>query len=139
MSAVLLDYIKIDQAEGRSDRLVKETARSFEAARKALWRVAHQCPEGMRGYYKTDVEVAWKDGTTHSLRADVKGCGEDVNVGVMLKEWANYHAYGGHAHDEAEAKRAAVASMINLFGSQRYHALRRHALRLLEGELEVTI
>lgn len=84
-----LASIKIEQAEGRDDRLIRKVVTTFADANWALQRIADQAREGdLLGYLKTDVWISWEDGTTHAFRADVDKRGTDTNLTAMLQAWA---------------------------------------------------
>lgn len=133
---IRLKSIKIDQAEGRVDRLVSREVRSFSQARSALWQVAHQCKPEMLGYLKTDVVIEWEDGSTHKLRADVKGDGSDCDPGTMLRRWAEFMLHGGPSWMEEAKRRKRFESNRRLYG-ERFGAACDHAERILNKELEV--
>lgn len=127
--------ITVEQAEGEAHRMVSGTFPTFAEANKALRQVQYQCCPGMLGYYKTDVSIEWEDGSTHSLRADVKGDGSDTDLGTLLKHWAEFMLHGGAVWStDTERKAKLLRSTKSLYGD-KYPAAAEHAQRLLKGEL----
>lgn len=92
--AIKIKTIKIEQAEGRTDRLIRGEFATVDAACAALRSISHQCQPDMLGYLKTDVLVVWEDGTEHGLRADVNQHGDNTNLTAMLRDWAERYRKG---------------------------------------------
>ena len=132
---VKVKSIEIDQAEGRVDRMIHGLFPTFDKANKALRQVQYQCYPGMLGYLKTDVVIEWEDGSTHKLRADVKGDGTDTDVGKHLLGWATFTLHGGPPWVDPKRREMFLRNTQSTYGSN-YPGICEHARRLLDGELQ---
>lgn len=119
--------IEIHQAEGRTDRMIRKTVETFDAAHAALRDIARQCPPDMLGYFKTDVTIVWDcDDTSQVFRCDVNQNFADCNLTAMLRRWAEHYKVNGKSPN------------LKRYLSEKERAeWEDHARRLLDGELAV--
>lgn len=118
--------VKIDQAEGETDKLISGVFPNIEEGCAALRKIMRQCEPDMLGYLKTDVVIEWEDGSSHGFRADVNQHGDDTNLTEMLRCWATRY------------KADATGRNLKRFMSpEEVKSAEEHAERLLNGTLEV--
>jgi hypothetical protein len=118
--------VKVDQAEGETGKMICVTVPTIDEACSALRRVMYQCPEDMLGYLKTDVVIEWEDGSRHGFRADVNQHGDNTNLTLMLRRWAEGYKAG-----------ATRRNLKCYMTPEQVKEAEDHAARILLGELEV--
>lgn len=92
--SVKIKSIKVEQAEGRTDRMISGVFPTMDKGCAALREIAWQCEPDMLGYLKTDVAIEWEDGTVHHFRCDVDQDYTDTNLPKMLRNWAERYKAG---------------------------------------------
>lgn len=119
--------VRVDQAEGITGRMISGDFPTIAAGCEALRAIAAQCEPDMLGYLKTDVVIAWEDGTTQAFRADVNQRYDDTNLTAMLRGWAERY----------KADSPPARNLKRWLSPEQRAAWERQADRLLGGELEV--
>lgn len=125
---VKIKTIKIEQAEGYSDSLIRGEFATMDAACAALRAISRQCAPDMLGYLKTDVLIVWEDGTEHGLRADVNQHRDDTNLTALLRDWAERYR-----KDAGPTER----NLKHLLNTETRAAWEERAERILSGDLAV--
>ena len=110
MNKIPVKSIRIEQAEGPTDRLVRATASSFEQANRYLTRIADMAPKD-GSYYKTDVTITWEDGFSTQVREDVVHVSKAApNLAEHVRRfWAFYAGFHRPDHIDPDRYDALVA------------------------------